>query len=177
MRTLRLVFFIRCAESVPCPCCGEQLVVIGSRERKSKSSGGQTKVIVIRRLRCIKCRRIHHELPDFLVPYKRYDSASIECVISEASEPSDVAADDATLYRTRVWFNTLLPYLLNCLNAIALQLGEESVEEPSVPTRSTHQRIGLYVGYTSGWLARIVRTIVNANLWPHTRFAFLSANT
>ncbi|MDI6915070.1 MAG: DUF6431 domain-containing protein [Desulfitobacteriaceae bacterium] len=170
-------FFVRCAESVPCPCCGEQLSVIGSRKRKSKNSVGQTKVLVIRRLRCVECRRIHHELPDCLVPYKRYESASIECVVSKDSESSDVAADDATLYRMRVWFNTLLPYFLGCLNSIAIRLGQAPVGEPSVPSLSAHQTIGLHIGYTAGWLARIVRFVVNANLWVHTRSAFLSLNT
>jgi hypothetical protein len=133
-------------------------------------------VLVIRRLRCVQCRRIHHELPECLVPYKRYDSASIESVVSKSSESSDIVADDATLYRMRMWFNTLLPYLLNCLNAVALRLGQGPVKEPSVPKLSVHQRIGLYVGNETGWLARIVRPVVNANLWIHTRLAWLSAN-
>ena len=175
LRILKRAFFVRCAESIPCPCCGEQLGVIGSRQRKSRNSEGQSKTLVIRRLRCVKCRRIHHELPDCLIPYKRYESASIECVISEVVESSDVAAEDATMYRMRVWFNTVLPYFLSCLNAIAIQLGGDPVEEPSVPKLSAHQRIGLYVGYTPGWLKRIVRPVVNTNLWLHTRFVFLSA--
>ena len=176
MKTLLLEFFVRCAESVPCPCCGEQLSVIGSRKRKCKNSSGQTKVLIIRRLRCVQCRRIHHELPDCIVPYKRYESSCIECAVLEGSGLSDVAADNATLYRLRVWFIIILPYFLSCLNAIAIRLGQDPVKEPSVPTLSAHQRIGLYVGHTSGWLARIVRPIVNTNSWVHTRSAFLSGN-
>ena len=134
-------------------------------------------MLVIRRLRCVNCQRIHHELPDCLVPYKRYESIAIESVVSEGSGLSDVAADNATMYRMRAWFNTMLPYLLSCLNSIAIRLGQDPVKEPSVPTLSAHQRIGLYVGHASRWLARIVRPIVNANLWVHTRLACLSANT
>ena len=81
LKTHILVFFVRCAESVPCLCCGEQLSVIGSRQRKYKNSDGETKVLIIRRLRCTHCRRIHHELPNCLVPYKRYESACIERVV------------------------------------------------------------------------------------------------
>lgn len=168
---------MRCAESVPCPCCGEQLIVIGSRKRKSKNSCGQAKVLIIRRLRCSHCGRIHHELPDCLVPYKRYESASIEQVVRESSEPSNIAADDATLYRLRQWFHTQLPYLLGSLKSISIRLGQDPVEEPSVPSLSAHQRIGYYVGNTPGWLARIVRPIANSNLWLHTRSAFLSEST
>ncbi|MDA8220787.1 MAG: DUF6431 domain-containing protein [Desulfitobacterium hafniense] len=176
MRTLKLEFFVRCAESIPCPCCGEQLNVIGSRKRICKNNEGQTKVLVIRRLRCVDCHRIHHELPDCLVPYKRYESNCIECAVSDGSGLTDVAADNATLYRMRVWFNSVLSYFLSCLNSIAIRLGQGPVEEPSVPTLSAHQKIGLYVGNAPGWLARIVRPIANANFWVHTRFAFLSAN-
>ncbi|MFY2158649.1 DUF6431 domain-containing protein, partial [Cytobacillus firmus] len=30
----------------------------------------------------INCRAIHHELPDFLVPYKRYELGCIESVLT-----------------------------------------------------------------------------------------------
>ncbi|WP_429472508.1 DUF6431 domain-containing protein [Neobacillus sp. B4I6] len=56
--------------------------VIGTRDRKSKERSGETRVYNIRRLRCDNCGSIHHELPDFLVPYKRYESNCIEMVLS-----------------------------------------------------------------------------------------------
>ncbi|WNR45672.1 DUF6431 domain-containing protein [Paenibacillus roseipurpureus] len=34
-------------------------------------------------MRCNGCRQIHHELPECLVPYKRYESTCIEDVVSE----------------------------------------------------------------------------------------------
>lgn len=176
MKTSTRAFFVRCAELSPCPCCGENLKIIGSRKRTYKNSSGEARVLIIRRLRCSNCRRIHHELPDCLVPYKRYESICIEQVVTQ-SGASDVAADDATLYRLRQWFHMRLPYLLGCLRAIAIRLGQIPVEEPSVPSLSAHQRIGLYVGNAPGWLARIVRPIANSNLWLHTRSAFLSGTT
>ncbi|WP_267459278.1 DUF6431 domain-containing protein [Brevibacillus composti] len=47
--------------------------VIGSRRRKVASESGEVRLLVIRRLRCSQCQKIHHELPDCVVPYKRYD--------------------------------------------------------------------------------------------------------
>ena len=173
LKTPKRVFFVRCAELSLCPCCGERLNVIGSRKRMCKNSSGQTTVLIIRRLRCSNCGRVHHELPDCLVPYKRYESLCIEQVVTN-SELSDVGADEATLYRLRKWFHRQLPYLLGCLRAIAIRLGQIPVEEPSVPSRSAHQRIGRYVGNAPGWLARLVRPIANSNLWLHTRSAWLS---
>lgn len=95
----------------------------------------------------------------------------------EAQAPLDLAADDATLYRLGKWFHGMLPYLLGCLRSILIRLGQDAVKEPSIATMSVHQKIGLYVGNEPGWLARIVRSVVNANLWVHTRSAFLSAST
>jgi hypothetical protein len=96
-------FFVRCVEKVLSPCCGKDLRIIGSRKRKLLETTGESKIIVIRRLRCTCCRQIPHELPDCIVPYKRYESACVEVVVSETSQASVVAADNATLYRWRCW--------------------------------------------------------------------------
>ncbi|MDI6879905.1 MAG: DUF6431 domain-containing protein [Desulfitobacteriaceae bacterium] len=72
-------------------------------------------MLIIRRLRCTHCHRIHHELPDCLVPYKRYDCASIEQTVTETAKATDIAADEATLYRLNIWFYRQLPYLLDAL--------------------------------------------------------------
>jgi hypothetical protein len=104
-------FFVRSAERVPCPCCGDSLKVIGSKRRVWYRSSGVQETLVVRRLRCKSCERIHHELPDVIVPYKRYGSESIEPVVSEA-KPVDVAADESTLYHWRKWFEVWAPYAL-----------------------------------------------------------------
>ena len=152
---------VRCAELIPCPCCGNDLKVVGSRRRKFKTAC-QEKILIIRRLRCLGCSRIHHELPDCLVPYKRYAAEDIEQVLTGA-QPAELVADDSTLYRLKKWFNDRLVYLLGGLRSIAIRLGQDPVQEPSVLSQSVHQRIGHYVGNEPGWLARIVRAIVNAN--------------
>jgi len=46
---------------------------------------------------------IHHELPDLLVPYKRYDAESLEGIVIEPAR-TDIAADESTLSRWRTWF-------------------------------------------------------------------------
>ncbi|WP_084423417.1 DUF6431 domain-containing protein [Cohnella thermotolerans] len=167
-------FFVRCAELVPSPCCGEALSVIGSRKRKLTSEGGDRRMLVIRRLRCTQCRKIHHELPDCIVPYKRYESACVEQVVSEPVTPATVAADDATLRRWKNWFQEQTTYLLGALRSIAFRFHQDPVEKPSVSTQTAHHPFGHYVGDAPGWLARIVRPVANSNLWLHTRSAFLS---
>jgi hypothetical protein len=178
MRWLRRVpaFFVRCAEVVPCPCCGEKLVVIGSRQRKLATASGDQRVLIVRRLRCLQCCKIHHELPDCIVPYKRYESECLEQVVAEPTS-SSVAADDATLRRWRFWFADHRTYLLGALRSIAIRFHQDPAEKPSVPSQSAHHGIGRIMTDVPGWLARIVRSVTNANLWLHTRSAFLSAAT
>jgi len=165
--------FVRSGEQNFCPCCGGQLRVIGSRERKYINDAGERVTLIIRRLHCRGCKRVHHELPDILVPYKRYSSESIEAVVT-GDTTLTVAADESTISRWRRWFWNLSNYFLGCLVSIATCLNRKPVEEESHLPKSPLQRIWQYVGDAPRWLARVVRSVVNANYWVHTRSAFLS---
>ena len=168
-----VAFFVRSTEKIPCPCCGGTLYVIGSRKRKSIKSSGEVIILMIRRLRCQSCQRIHHELPDLLVPFKHYDSESIEMVITNPPN-LPVAADESTLYRWRSWFDWIGSYLAGCLTSIATRFFAKTVDDwPSQP-QSVLQRIWHYTKPSTGWLSRTVRSVTNLNLWVQTRFAFLS---
>lgn len=170
-----LAFFVRCAETLPSPCCMAEFSVIGSRKRIVIGAAGDKRTLVIRRLRCQGCRSIHHELPDFIVPYKHYESGCLEQATSENATLT-VAADESTLLRWRSFVKERITYWLGCLASIATRYNRDPVEQSSVALQTAHQRIGHVVGNAPGWLARIVRPVANANLWLHTRFAFLSAS-
>jgi len=130
--------------------------------------------LIIRRLKCKGCGRVHHELPDILVPYERYSSESIEAVITGNSELT-VAADESTISCWRDWFFSLAGYFAGCLISIASRYVKNAVEDrPGLP-ESLLQRIWCHVGDAPFWLARVVRPVVNTNLWVQTRSAFLSA--
>lgn len=99
-------------------------------------------------MRCEQCQRIHHELPDILVPYKRYDRDSIEKMITEPS-PS-VAADESTLRRIRNWFSVWIVYALHALSAMEKRLAitEGELSNPLQSSLPQH-------GHTAdGWMAR-----------------------
>ena len=136
-------------------------------------STGKQDILIIRRFQCKDCRRTHHELPDCLVPYKRYDSASIEAVVS-GGQCLDVAADESTLLRWKTWFSLMVDYFLGCLRSLAIRYMGRAVEARSDLPESSLQRIWHYVGDAPCWLARVVRPVANANLWVQTRLAFLS---
>ncbi|WP_353733612.1 DUF6431 domain-containing protein [Rossellomorea vietnamensis] len=170
-------FFIKCAEKVPCPCCNHQdFKVIGSRERKLKDERGMARTFIIRRLRCQQCNKIHHELPDLMIPYKRYAADVIEETIFQTAHLT-VAADESTIYGWRKWFSTLIDYWLFILQSLLIQF--EQNETPTVDLSSrllpVHKRIGQWFGTASGWLGKIVHPVANHHFWIHTRSAFLSA--
>lgn len=151
--------------------------MIGSRKRICRQSGCDDIWLIIRRMRCdsVSCRKIHHELPDMLVPYKHYAAEHIEQVVS-ASDPIDVAVDEATLYRWRSWFRVWSVYAVGCLESIRLRYSLAiPVHKVSATAQSALQKIGHVVGASPGWLSRVVRPMGNAHLWVQTRSAFLSA--
>lgn len=166
-------FFVRSSEQNVCPACNGKLQVIGSRQRKLIKSTGEKIILVIRRLRCDECKSIHHELPDKLIPYTRYDRDSIEAVVTNDA-PLAVAADESTISRWRTWFEELTNHFIGCFVSICIRYGQKAVEEPSCLPQSGLQRVMHYVGDAPGWLARVVRPLANTNLWIHTRSAFLS---
>ena len=166
------MFFVRSLEQVPCPCCKGALKPIGRRKRGCIDDDGDWKYLSIRRLKCVDCERIHHELPDMLVPYRRHVLKSLEAIITGEGKTS-VAADESTLKRWQNWFLEKADYLLGCLASITAiyELQEPVGGLSSLPQSKLH-RIWRYVGDAPGWLARIVKPIANLNLWPYTRSAF-----
>lgn len=166
------MFFVRSLEQIACPCCSGSLKAIGSRKRGCINSLGEKTILRIRRLRCIDCERIHHELPDMLVPYKRHVRESIEAVITGEAEIS-VIADESTLKRWQNWFFEIADYLHGCLVSIIIRYDlKESVEGLSSLAQSKLHRIWQHVGDAPEWLARVVKPVANLNLWPYTRSAF-----
>jgi len=162
-------YYVRSKEQSICPICSSVVLkVIGSRNRKVIKSCGEELILIIRRLRCSSCKKIHHELPDNIVPYKRYSSESIEAILD--STQNTVSSEESTIYRIRKWFENMSGYFAKCLNAIASCWGLKV----ATGQLSSVSRIKAYVGCESKWLASVVRLMVNSNLWVHTRSAFLS---
>ncbi|WP_281250313.1 DUF6431 domain-containing protein [Virgibacillus siamensis] len=170
---MSLAFFVRSAEINHCPCCEGPLIVAGSRRRVWYRHSGDKAKLIIRRLFCERCHKIHHELPDLLVPYKRYGTESIEQVLDD--QLIDVPADESTLGRWREWFRNWGPYAVGCFNSIIRRFQLDlPVGSTSDPPRTVLQRIGRNGESFVGWLAKVVRPIVNVHLWVQTRSAFLS---
>lgn len=128
---------------------------------------------MIRRLQCEGCSKIHHELPDLLVPYKRYDAESIEGSIMGSSH-CNTAADESTIQRWRSWFLAWVVYAQGILQSLSIRY-ELPVEDESPSSPSVLRTLGRFVGTAAGWLSRTVRSIANSHYWVQTRSAFLTA--
>ncbi|MDD2235375.1 MAG: DUF6431 domain-containing protein [Desulfitobacteriaceae bacterium] len=162
-------YYVKSEEESICPICSNiELKVIGSRNRVVLNNSAEKLVLVIRRFRCSRCGHVHHELPDMLVPYKRYSSASIETIIDNTRD--EVACECSSIYRIKKWFQSISEYIAGCLSSIAAQMGIQT----EIKLGSALQRIKGYAGKDTGWLARTVRTLANTNNWVHTRSAFMS---
>lgn len=64
-----------------CPLCGAELKYYDKTYRSIRTKNGIRQPITIRRLRCLECKSIHRELPDFIFPYKQYDADIIRGVV------------------------------------------------------------------------------------------------
>ena len=64
-----------------CPKCGGSLKYYDSVKRIVRTKNRATKMIIIRRLKCLECMSLHRELPEYLLPYKQYEVEIILGVI------------------------------------------------------------------------------------------------
>lgn len=60
-----------------CPKCGGELKYYDSVKRIVRTKRRITTWFKLRRLRCQTCGALHRELPDYIFPYKQYESEII----------------------------------------------------------------------------------------------------
>lgn len=163
-------FYVKSLEQSLCPCCMGQLSVVGSRNRILIDEAGIRFVLRIRRLRCESCKRIHHELPEGVVPFKRYAALVIEGVV-EGSGDSCTPAEESTMTRWKQWFRVWIDYFIGTVMMIQRTYLKSSVAmKPDCPM-SKLERLRMLLGSKDIWLKKLVRMLVNFNFWPQTRFA------
>ena len=163
-------FIVKSKEPAFCPVCNNRLKVIGSRKRGVMDYEGIKKPLIIRRLYCAKCNRIHHELPDIIVPYKRYTAKVIEKVLSISRSDTDgYCCETSTAVRLKAWFYTLRDYFQNALVSLRAIYNFDS---GICKTISEIIPLQNYDQLSTGWLKTLVRMLVNTNRWVQTRSAF-----
>ena len=122
--------------------------------------------LIIRRLYCDDCRKIHHELPDIAVPHKHYAADVIEKVLKD-SPLGCFPGEACTAVRLRVWFLLLREYFEQSLSALRLIHKEDRQLTDELSSLIPLDPAEL----ASGWLRHLVRILVNSGRWRQTRFA------
>lgn len=145
-------YHIHGEEDIACPVCGGILKILGTRKRTLFECGGKKLILKIRRLQCKVCNKVHHELPDIVIPYKRHCAETIEKIINGHTEA--VGCENSTIRRIKAWWFGMGLYFENVLASLREKFG---------------------IVFSKRMAPReIVRAVANAHLWIHTRSAFLS---
>lgn len=168
-KTTKGIFYVRSREIQRCPICGSELTVSGSRRRGLVEESGEKKILKIRRLWCDRCSRLHHELPDIVVPYKRYGAEVIENILMDKpKDADDTPCELSTARRIKLWFFLLREYYESTMESIrAYWKGDKEIAAVTsrlLPLSEHHH-------FPAGWLKTLVRLLVNSNRWIHTRSA------
>jgi hypothetical protein len=120
----------------------------------------------IRRLQCVSCSRIHRELPDFVLPFKNYDSQTVQETL-ESTPDNCCSADDSTMRRWQNSFELsknalmalLVSYYMNLTKSMPSLLGFKDI-------------LSQIRAEQKNWLSFVMRLLINSGHRPHTGFAF-----
>ena len=112
------VYKVRSFEEIPCPKCKFRLECIGSRKRKLIDVSGVRRVYSIRRLRCMRCHKIHHELPDLFIPYHLVSAGIIDLINS--GKVNAVPLDLTSIDRLSRWWERFKEYT-SCIDTIGIK--------------------------------------------------------
>ncbi len=158
-------------EQISCPHCQSVLDPYDRRDRKYRDINGDQKTLVIRRLRCCnpKCQRIHAELPDFLVPYKRYAVDVIAAVLARTAVVAPT--EETTRRRWQIWYLQIRDHLFGVATSVRRNLQEIARTLLASPTIKSSFAVPPLTGLN---LAELVRLAVNSGNWITTRSAMVS---
>lgn len=100
------------------------------------------------------CHRIHHELPDCVVLYRRYDEESIRTILTSAGgdAENDIGCENSTIMRIRRWFYLRYRYFEMTLRRLIRKGAFIPVKLPLYPLAEQDD----------GWLKKLVRAVVNS---------------
>ena len=140
-------------EPLSCSFCdSSDLIRKGWRSRKLITLIGNLLCLLIQRVLCKGCGRIHHVLPDMVVPYKRYDAETIEAIIEGEPEKAPCGLDETEIHRVKAWWRDMGFYVSRKAASVANKI-------QITPNSKLHA---------------IVRTLANAHMWPRTRSVLLA---
>lgn len=155
-------------EDLPCPYCDGALFVHGTCKRKLKVTGGKV-TLRLRVMKCSKCGATHREMPNGLVPYRRY-SAEMLCAIFNGQLPESNENTESVDALTSQEQNEYAEDVCMCDTSIRKRIiewillflarGQDMEETHSDPVSTS----------ICSRLKHYVRIIVNSGRWKQHRF-------
>ena len=143
-------YYIWADEPIICSFCGcEKIIKKGWRKRGSIDHLENSKILMVRRVRCKSCGKTHHVLPDTIVPYKHYNVDAVEKIIRGKAD--ETFCNESEINRIKSWWFRMKLYVLEKVETAA-KIAEAKLSPDSK-------------------LVIITRTLANAHLWPSTRVA------
>ena len=172
------MFFVDSKEEFAlCPHCDSLLEYHSRVIRPLRDSSGAKSLYDIRVMKCCNesCPTTYHrELPDIIIPYKRYNVESIEEVIEHRRSEITVAADESTIWRWRKWFKLNAVYIMMALLSVAAVIeNNTNISSLAIQGKPT-ETIKIILARKTKWLNEAVRILVNSSKWVFNRSAFLS---
>jgi hypothetical protein len=176
------VFFVISEEEFAlCPICCELLVYHSRVRRLLKDASGKETTYNVRVLKCENeaCPQTYHrELPDIIIPYRRYDTETIETAIDNCDSDLLEAPDMLTIKRWQEWFKSQAIYIMMALLSIAATI-ENNVETSSLSIQEKNsdnplETIKKIVARKIKWLGKTARILVNSSKWLFNRSECLS---
>lgn len=162
---MRRIFFIRSYEDSFCPVCYGELEVRSSKDRKLIRGDGRKQIYRLRVLKCKKCRKHHLELPDFIQPFKHYESEVIESALD--SDAYCCQAEETTIKRWQQWFDKNYCHMNGILTSIHIR---ESRNHVNLLLKTSLLQNIRSTGI--GWLRAVMRKLFNSGKYSHNQFAF-----
>lgn len=157
------MFWVESSDHTPsCPICGGNLRYRDSRRRIRRKEGGSRDFIMIRRLRCSLCNKLHTELPDFLVPFKHYESDVISGVIDGIVRPEDLDSEDYPCLETmRRWLHWFQMNLANIEGSLRRAVADAFAFDSLQLSDSGSLLESIRKNYNQ-WLEKVLRIIYNS---------------
>lgn len=95
------------AERTPtCSACGRPLKYYDSVPRIVRTKARKTRQVKVQRFRCLHCGEIHRELPDYIFPYKQYETEIIHGVLEGFITCETIGYEDYPCEMTMIRWKT-----------------------------------------------------------------------
>lgn len=89
-----------------CLMCGDKLKYYDSVRRIVRTNSRKSRWIIVPRYQCMGCRCIRRYLPDYIYPYKQYESEIIDGVIEGLITCNTVGFEDYPCELTMIRWKT-----------------------------------------------------------------------